>query len=75
MYYHETTQVRQVLSEDTSAKLREILESVVANGTGKNAYMAGYRIGGKTGTSEKRDEDTGDVIVSFMALPPPTIPR
>lgn len=75
MYYHETTQVRQVLIEDTSAKLREILESVVANGTGKNAYMAGYRIGGKTGTSEKRDEDTGDVIVSFMGFAPADDPQ
>ncbi len=74
--YHETQEVRQVLSESTSAKLREMLESVVANGTGKNAYMAGYRIGGKTGTSEKRDElDNDDVIVSFMGFAPADDPK
>jgi stage V sporulation protein D (sporulation-specific penicillin-binding protein) len=75
LYYHETEEVRQVLSESTSEKLREILESVVANGTGGNAYMAGYRIGGKTGTSEKRDEDTDDVIVSFMGVAPADNPQ
>ncbi len=75
LYYHETTEVRQVISESTSETLRTMLESVVANGTGKNAYMAGYRIGGKTGTSEKRDEDTDDVIVSFMGFAPADDPQ
>ena len=76
IYYHETTEVRQVLSETTSEYLREILESVVTNGTGGNAYMAGYRIGGKTGTSEKRDElDNDDVIVSFMGFAPADNPQ
>ena len=75
LYYHETTEVRQVISESTSETLRTILESVVANGTGKNAYMAGYRIGGKTGTSEKRDQDTDDVIVSFMGFAPADDPQ
>ena len=76
MYYHETNEIRQVLSESTSEKLREILESVVSNGTGGNAYMAGYRIGGKTGTSEKRDElDNDDVIVSFMGFAPADNPQ
>ncbi len=74
-YYHETTEVRQVISESTSETLRGILESVVANGTGKNAYMAGYRIGGKTATSEKRDEDTDDVVVSFMGFAPADNPQ
>ena len=73
--YHETTEVRQVISEETSSKIREMLESVVANGTGKNAYMAGYRIGGKTGTSEKRDETSGDVVVSFMGFAPADNPQ
>ncbi len=74
--YHEVNEVRQVLSESTSEHLREILESVVTNGTGGNAYMAGYRIGGKTGTSEKRDQaDTDDVIVSFMAFAPADNPQ
>src|SRR5699024_11191829 len=42
----------QVISEDTSAYMREAMEQVVASGTGKNAYVSGYRIGGKTATSE-----------------------
>lgn len=71
----QPTQVRQVISEETSAKVREILESVVKQGTGKNAYVAGYRIAGKTGTSEKRDEDTGDVVVSFMGFAPADNPK
>lgn len=73
LYYHETAEVRQVLSESTSEKLRGILESVVANGTGGNAYMAGYRIGGKTGTSEKIGTD--DVVVSFMGFAPADNPQ
>ena len=75
VYYHETEEVRQVLSESTSQTMRAMLESVVANGTGANAYKAGYRIGGKTGTSEKRDEDTNDVIVSFMGFAPADDPQ
>lgn len=74
-YEHETQEVRQVLSESTSETMRTMLESVVANGTGQNAYNAGYRIGGKTGTSEKRDEDTTDVIVSFMGFAPANDPK
>ncbi len=75
VYYHETEEVRQVLSESTSESLRAMLESVVANGTGKNAYKAGYRIGGKTGTSEKKDEAGDDVIVSFMGFAPADDPK
>jgi len=75
LYYREVEEVRQPLSEDTSASLRKMLESVVSNGTGKNAYVAGYRIGGKTGTSEKRDEAGDDVIVSFMGFAPADDPQ
>lgn len=76
VFYHETKEVRQVISESTSDKLRAILESVVANGGGHNAYMSGYRIGGKTGTSEKRDElDNDDVICSFMGFAPVDNPQ
>ena len=75
LYYHETEEVRQVLSEETSALMRTMLESVVSQGTGKNAYQAGYRIGGKTGTSEKRDEEGDDVIVSFMGFAPADDPQ
>lgn len=72
---HENTPVRQVISNQTSETVRSILEQVVATGTGKNVYHAGYRIGGKTGTSEKRDEKTGDLIVSFLGVAPANDPK
>ncbi|MCI9367302.1 MAG: PASTA domain-containing protein [Oscillospiraceae bacterium] len=75
VYYHETSEVRQVISETTSDTVRSILESVVANGSGHNASMAGYCIGGKTGTSEKRDEEGDDVICSFMGFAPADDPQ
>ncbi len=53
---NETTVKRQVISEKTSAAMRMMLENVVKNNGGSNAYMEGYRIGGKSGTSEKLDE-------------------
>ncbi len=68
--------VRQVLSENSSRKVCEILEAVVsgAGGTGKNAYVPGYRIGGKTGTSEKVAHQaatgTKDYMVSFCGVAP-----
>ena len=67
--------VRQVVSQRTSDTAREILESVVGSptGTGKNAYVAGYRIGGKTGTSETKVK--GEVIVSFMGFAPADDPE
>lgn len=73
--YHEVDEVRQVISEDTSSTIRAMLESVVANGSGKNAYMSGYRIGGKTGTSEKIGEEGDDVICSFMGFAPVDNPQ
>ena len=78
VFYHETTEVRQVVSEDTSNKVRGILEQVVSTkeGSGHNASQSGYRIGGKTGTSEKRDElDNDDVICSFMGFAPVDNPQ
>lgn len=75
VYYHEVESERQVISESTSELMREMLESVVSTGSGRNAYMSGYRIGGKTGTSEKRDEDTNDVICSFMGFAPADNPQ
>ncbi|MEG2455902.1 MAG: penicillin-binding transpeptidase domain-containing protein, partial [Oscillospiraceae bacterium] len=72
---HRPVEVRQVISEQTSKTVSNILEQVVAGGTGKNAYQAGYRIGGKTGTSEKRDEKTGDNIVSFLGFAPADDPQ
>lgn len=75
VYYHEVEEQRQVISEETSAAIRAMLESVVSKGSGKNAYMTGYRIAGKTGTSEKIGEDTNDVICSFMGFAPAENPQ
>lgn len=66
----------KVISEETSKKMREILESVVSSptGSGKNAYIKGYRIGGKTGTSEKgRNNDKR--IASFVGFAPADDPE
>ena len=70
---HEVTPVRQVISEETSATVRQCLEYVVASGTGKNGQVVGYRIGGKTGTADKTG--TGDVVVSFMCFAPADDPQ
>lgn len=70
---HDSTAVRQVVSEETSATVRKCLEYVVASGTGKNGQVAGYRIGGKTGTADKGK--TGDVVVSFMCFAPADHPK
>ncbi len=74
--------VRQVIREETSAAVRQILEQVVGDekdGTGKNAAVAGYRIGGKTGTSEKvsLEAQTGEkqYIVSFVGFAPADDPK
>ena len=72
-YRHDSTPVRQVISEQTSATVRECLEYVVASGTGKNGQVAGYRIGGKTGTADKGQ--TGDVVVSFLCFAPADDPQ
>ena len=72
----EPTVVRQVISEETSRIMCGLLESVVTEGTAKNAAVAGYSIGGKTGTSEKIDvfdengKPTLDKIVSFVGVAP-----
>ena len=70
---HETTAVRQVISEETSAKVRECLEWVVSAGGGRNGQVTGYRIGGKTGTADKTG--TKDVVVSFMCFAPADDPQ
>ncbi|MFC0214152.1 stage V sporulation protein D [Paenibacillus chartarius] len=67
-----------VISPDTSRQVRETLESVVAKGTGKNAFIDGYRVGGKTGTAQKviggRYSST-EHIVSFIGFAPADNPR
>ena len=65
--------VDKVITEETSALVRFALESVVANGTGKNAYIENYRVGGKTGTAQKVKDGkylVGDYIVSFIGFFP-----
>ena len=70
---HEPQAVRQVISEETSAKVRECLEWVVSDGGGRNGQVTGYRIGGKTGTADKTG--TKDVVVSFMCFAPANDPQ
>lgn len=77
---HDSTPIRQVVSEETSALVRECLEYVVSDGGGKNGQVAGYRVGGKTGTADKRgtktpDNPRGDVVVSFLAFAPADDPQ
>ena len=67
-----TTVKRQVISADTSKELDHLLEMEVNEGSGKNAYVAGYRIGGKTGTSQKLDPSSNQNarIASFVGVAP-----
>ena len=71
-YRQDTTPIRQVISEDTSKTVRDIMEYEVEYGTGKNGKVAGYRIGGKTGTADQID---GDIIVSFTCCAPADDPQ
>ncbi len=70
--------VRKVISEETSEKVRYALESVVTNGTGRPAFIDGYRVGGKTGTAQKVSDGhymVGNYIVSFMGFLPADDPQ
>ena len=75
----QTKEIRQVISADTSEKVRKMMKSVVDNGTGKNGYVAGYSVGGKTGTStklgESKDGEGDKYIVSFGAIAPSDDPE
>ena len=74
---YQTEVVNKVISEETSKTMREILEQVVCapDGTGKNAYISGYRIGGKTGTSQKGDRSGTKRIASFVGFAPADDPQ
>lgn len=72
-YEADTTPVRQVISEETSQRCATILEGVVTSFTGRNAYMSGYRIGGKTGTSQTLNDD--EYVVSFVGFAPADDPE
>lgn len=65
-----TEEIRQIISESTSKQLREVLESVVSEGSGSGAYIKGYRVGGKTGTSEKLPRGNGKYVASFVGIAP-----
>ena len=68
----------QVISQETSSLVRYALESVVANGSGKNAYIENYRVGGKTGTAQKVVNGSyldGNYILSFMGFMPADDPE
>ncbi|MBR2100738.1 MAG: PASTA domain-containing protein, partial [Eubacterium sp.] len=75
----QKTEVRRVISEETSQKVRNMMKAVVDEGTGKNGYVAGYRVGGKTGTSTKLGEfkegERTKYIVSFAAIAPADKPE
>lgn len=75
----EPTVVREnIITEDTSLQVRMALESVVSLGTGRNAYIDGYRVGGKTGTAQKVNNGvymTGNYIVSFIGFLPANDPK
>ncbi|MGE5380338.1 MAG: penicillin-binding transpeptidase domain-containing protein [Methylocystaceae bacterium] len=75
----EPETVRQVISAETSRQLRLILENVVKEGTGERAYIAGYRVGGKTGTAQKISPNGGYMedafVTSFIAIAPVNTPR
>lgn len=78
VYKTQPTAVRQVITEETSALVREALETVVTNGGGRNSYIDGYRIGGKTGTAQKAVDgsyvDNG-YILSFIGIAPIDDPK
>ena len=70
---NKSEEVRSVINKETSDMVRFALESVVANGTGRNAYIENYRVGGKTGTAQKVNNGhymSGNYIVSFIGFMP-----
>ncbi|MDN5346808.1 MAG: hypothetical protein PWP65_372 [Clostridia bacterium] len=75
---YEPEVVRRVISPATARKVAELLEGVVAEGTGRNAYIPGYRVGGKTGTAQKPGPggyQPGKYVASFLGFAPVNNPR
>lgn len=75
---NEPQVVRKVISENASSEVRRALESVVTNGSGRNAYIEGYRVGGKTGTAQKVENGrylVGNYILSFIGIMPSNDPK
>ena len=78
IYERKKEIVQKVISKKTSSMVRYALESVVANGTGHNAYIENYRVGGKTGTAQKVENGSylaGNYIVSFIGFMPANDPK
>ena len=78
IYENKINLEKKVISEKTSNLVRYALETVVAQGTGHNAYLEGYRIGGKTGTAQKVDKGVymdGNYILSFIGFMPANDPK
>ena len=78
VYKAETNLVRQVISEETSALMRDALESVVSDGGARTTYIEGYRIGGKTGTAQKAVDGSyrsGEYILSVLTIAPADNPE
>lgn len=71
----QTVTKRQVISKETSTLLCTLLENVVSSGSGKNAYVAGYHVGGKTGTSQKLAGDETARVASFCGFAPAYDPQ
>lgn len=72
------TKIRRVISKKASSEVRRALESVVTNGSGRNAYIEGYRVGGKTGTAQKVKDGAymvGNYILSFIGFMPADDPK
>ncbi len=75
---NKPTEIRKVINAETSAKVRNALENVVANGSGRPAYIDGYRVGGKTGTAQKVENGrylTNNYILSFIGFLPADNPK
>ena len=78
VYKAETNLVRQVITEETSALMRDALESVVSDGGARTTYIEGYRIGGKTGTAQKAVDGSyrsGEYILSVLTIAPADNPE
>ena len=78
VFENKTVTKKKVISKETSAQVRFALESVVANGSGKNAYIENYRVGGKTGTAQKVKDGKymeGNYILSFIGFLPANDPE
>jgi len=71
----DSPQKRRVLDQDVARRLKIILQSVVSNGTGHNAYLLGYKVAGKTGTSQKYDKTSKKYIASFGGFAPADNPE